>query len=203
MKYCPFCGAGLNEGFAFCPKCGKPFEGEKENPNLTGKSALQECSAPDVRALLSAEKGTSKKRKRGLIALIAAIIVLAFVGGILAAGAFGRKRKAAIPFSDDTEAITQASKSVVMLTCYDKDEEPCATGSGFAVFDDDIIVTNYHVIEQDTYRVKAQVEGGVSFDCPTVLAYNAEKDIAILKADRKTDLELLSAGSANNLQKVK
>lgn len=202
MKYCPFCGAGLDEGFTFCPKCGKPFEGEKENPNLAGKSAPQEGSAPNVRALLSAEEGTSKKKKRGgLIAIIAAVVVLAFVGGMLAAGAFGQKRKAAIPFSDDTEAIAQASKSVVMLTCYDKDGEPCATGSGFAVFDDGIIVTNYHVIEQDTYRVKAQVEGGISFDCPTVLAYDAEKDIAILKADRKTDVALLSAGSANNLQK--
>ena len=202
MKYCPFCGAGLDEGFAFCPKCGKPFEGEKENPNLVGKCVSQEGFAPAADALLSAAEDTSKKKKRGgLIAIIAAVVVLAFVGGMLAAGAFGQKRKAAIPFSDDTEAIAQASKSVVMLTCYDKEGEPCATGSGFVVFDDDIIVTNYHVIEQDTYRVKAQVEGGISFDCPTVLAYDAEKDIAILKADRKTDVALLSAGSANNLQK--
>lgn len=202
MKYCPFCGAGLDEGFAFCPKCGKPFEGEKENLNLVGKCVSQEGFAPAADALLSAAEDTSKKKKRGgLIAIIAAVVVLAFVGGMLAAGAFGQERKAAIPFSDDTEAIAQASKSVVMLTCYDKDGEPCATGSGFAVFDDGIIVTNYHVIEQDTYRVKAQVEGGISFDCPTVLAYDAEKDIAILKADRKTDVALLSAGSANNLQK--
>ena len=202
MKYCPFCGAGLDEGFAFCPKCGKPFEGEKENPNLVGKCVSQEGFAPDADALLSETEDTSKKKKRSsLIAIIAAIVVLAFVGGMLVAGAFGQKKKTAIPFSDDTEAIAQASKSVVMLTCYDKDGEHCATGSGFAVFDDGIIVTNYHVIEQDTYRVKAQVEGGISFDCPTVLAYDAEKDIAILKSDRKTDLVLLSAGSANNLQK--
>lgn len=167
-----------------------------------GKCVSQEGFAPAADALLSAAEDTSKKKKRGgLIAIIAAVVVLAFVGGMLAAGAFGQKRKAAIPFSDDTEAIAQASKSVVMLTCYDKEGEPCATGSGFVVFDDDIIVTNYHVIEQDTYRVKAQVEGGISFDCPTVLAYDAEKDIAILKADRKTDVALLSAGSANNLQK--
>ncbi len=202
MKFCPYCGAGLDEGFAFCPKCGKPFESEKENPNLVGKSAPQASPAPAAPVPPPAAEAAPKKKKRGgLIALIAVAVVLAIVGGLFAAGAFAPKEEPVIPFSDDTEAIAQASNSVVMLTCYDKDGEPYATGSGFAVFDDGVIVTNYHVIQDEVYRVKAQVESGISFECPTVLAYDAEKDIAILKADRNTGLSLLPVGSANNLQK--
>lgn len=209
MKYCPFCGAGLDEGFAFCPKCGKPFESEKENPNLVGKSVPQEThTAASAAPVSSAVEVSPKKKKSGvLIAIVAVIVVLAIVGGLFASGAFAPKEEPApteepvIPFIDDTEAIAQASKSVVMLTCYDKDGEPYATGSGFAAFDDGVIITNYHVIKDEVFRVKAQVEGGISFECPTVLAFDAEKDIAILKADRDTGLTLLSVGTANNLQK--
>lgn len=199
MKYCPFCGAGLDEGFAFCPKCGKPFEREKENPNLAGKSVLQETPAAAAAApvLPSTVEASPKKKKRGgLIAAISVVVVLAIVGGLFVSGAFAPKS-----FTDNTEAIARASNSVVMLTCYDRDGKPYATGSGFAAFEDGVIVTNYHVIEQDTYRVSAKTERGFSFECPTVLAYDAEKDIAILKADRKTDIALLPVGTADNLQK--
>ncbi len=202
MKYCPYCGAGLDDGFAFCPKCGKPFEGEKENPHLVEKSAPQESGANIAPA--PAAEAAPKKKKTGLLVLIAVVVVIAIVSGLFASGAFKEPEptpEPVIPFSDNTEEIAQASKSVVMLTCYDKDGEEYATGSGFAAFDDGVIVTNYHVIEQEVYRVKAQVENGISFECPTVLAYDADKDIAILKADRETGLTVLPVGSANDLQK--
>ena len=37
MKYCPYCGAGLDADMRFCPKCGKPFEESKYNPHIIGK----------------------------------------------------------------------------------------------------------------------------------------------------------------------
>ena len=202
MKYCPYCGAGLDVDMRFCPNCGKPFEGGKENPHLAGKSVPPETAAAPERVVPpEAETAPKPKKRGGQIALIAAAVVLAVVGGLFAAGVLGPKEEPATPFSDDTEAIEQASKSVVMLTCYDKDGAPYATGSGFAVFEDGVIVTNYHVIEREVYRVKAETEGGGSFECPTVLAFDAEKDIAILKADRDTGLTLLTPGSAAELQK--
>ena len=208
MKYCPYCGAGLDADMRFCPNCGKPFEGGKANPHIASKRNLQEEPAADVPVQPPVIEAAPKKKSRGgLIAVIAILAVLVIVGVLFASGAFAPKEEPApteepvIPFVDDTEAIAQASQSVVMLTCYDKDGEPYATGSGFAIFDDGVIVTNYHVIEQEVYRIKAQTESGGSFECPTVLAYDAEKDIAILKADRETGLTLLPPGSSKDLQK--
>ena len=205
MKYCPYCGAGLDEDMHFCPKCGKPFEDGNANPPLSGKSAAEEKAAS---ATLPAMKTDSKlKHRGGIIGLIAAVIIIATVGRSFTSTAFAPKEEPVpteepvIPFTDNTDAIAQASQSVVMLTCYDKDGEPYATGSGFAVFDDGVIVTNYHVIEDEVYSVTAQTEGGFSFECPTVLAYDADKDIAILKADRETGLSLLTPGNSTDLQK--
>ena len=202
MKYCPYCGAGLDADMRFCPNCGKPFEGGKANPHLASKQNPQEEPAPVVPVQPPVIEAAPKKKSRGgLIAVIAILAVLVIVGVLFAAGAFAPKEEPVVPFVDNTEAIAQASQSVVMLTCYDKDGEPYATGSGFAIFDDGVIVTNYHVIEQEVYRIKAQTESGGSFECPTVLAYDAEKDIAILKADRETGLTLLPIGSSKDLQK--
>ena len=206
MKFCPYCGAGLDEDMRFCPNCGKPFESGKANPHLAGKPAPELVQAAEVPAAPVQAATPAPKKKTGLIAVIAVVVVLAIVGGLFASGAFAPKEpeptpEPVIPFSDDPAAIAAASESVVMLSCYDKDGELYATGSGFAVFEDGVIVTNYHVIKDEVYRVKAETESGRSFDCPTVLAYDAERDIAILKADRKTDLALLTPGDTGNLQK--
>ncbi|MCR5576989.1 MAG: trypsin-like peptidase domain-containing protein [Oscillospiraceae bacterium] len=205
MKYCPYCGAGLDEDMRFCPSCGKPFESGKENPHISKKSAAEEKTASV--SLPATETDPKMKHRGGIIALIAAVIIIATVGRSFTSDAFKPKEEPVpteepvIPFTDNTDAIAQASESVVMLTCYDKDGEPYATGSGFAVFDDGVIVTNYHVIEDGVYSVTAQTEGGFSFECPTVLACDADKDIAILKTDRETGLSLLTPGNSRDLQK--
>ena len=50
MKYCPFCGSGLQDAMVFCPKCGKRFLDAFENPETLGQldieSNLPEC--PEV-----------------------------------------------------------------------------------------------------------------------------------------------------------
>lgn len=205
MKYCPYCGAGLDEDMRFCPKCGKHFEDGKANPHLDGKTPEPETASPTPAvpfpAPAAAPSTAPKKKRGGLIAVIVVVALLAIVGGLFASGAFRPKEEPKTPFSDDAAAIEEASRSVVLLNCYDKDGELYATGSGFAIFDEGVIVTNYHVIADEVYRVEAQIENGGSFLCPTVLAYDAEKDIAILKADRETGLTLLMPGSTEALQK--
>lgn len=192
MKYCPYCGAGLEQDMRFCPNCGKPFAEGKTNPYIS------ENTQPERKTIEVASAPPKAKKQGKILALVAVLVLVAIGVGIFA---FMPKEEPAIPFIDDTEAIAQAAQSVVMLSCYDKDGELYSTGSGFAVFDDGVILTNYHVIEQEVYQVKAQTESGMTFECPTVLAYDAEKDIAILKADRETGLTLLPFGNATELQK--
>lgn len=104
------------------------------------------------------------------------------------------------PFSDNPDAISRASNSVVMLTVYNKGNELVATGSGFAAFEDGIIVTNYHVIK-DGLSYEANTEDGMYFKIDELVAFDADKDIAFLKTNANTKLNLLNLGKTDVLQK--
>ena len=103
-------------------------------------------------------------------------------------------------FFSDPVAIEHAADSVVMLTCYDSDGKPFASGSGFAAFDAGVIVTNYHVIEGDVAAVQAHTEAGLYFDINEVLCYDIVSDIAILKTNARIGLDLLETGSSSLLK---
>lgn len=104
-------------------------------------------------------------------------------------------------FSDSPTAIEQASESVVLLECYDKDGKLYCTGSAFAAFDDGVFVTNHHVAEGDVYRILAHSESGIMFEISHVLAYDIEKDIAILKTQAKTGISPLHCEDEKELHK--
>ena len=137
MKYCPYCGAGLDVDMRFCPKCGKPFEEGKANPHITGKH-IKEGSAEGSELTYSIPLNDTPQKKRhgGLIVFVIAVILAGLADGLYFGGVFKPKEEPIVPFSDNTAAIADASNSVVMLNCYDKDGEMYATASGFVVFDD-------------------------------------------------------------------
>ena len=83
-------------------------------------------------------------------------------------------------FSDDPGAIEQAAQSVLMLKTFDSKNNPIATGSGFLMFDNMTLVTNYHVIE-DAYTVIADSDDGYEYFLTKVLIASRDKDIAILR----------------------
>ena len=138
----------------------------------------------------------------GVLLLIAFIVV-----GTLVAfgGAEGVKNaitgNKTVAFSDDPEAIAAASQSVVKLNCYDKGGNLYATGSGFACFEDNIIVTNYHVIQDNVYSIKASAEDGTTFEITNVVATDKDRDIAILQTATPHNLTLLQPGNSGTLQK--
>lgn len=80
-----------------------------------------------------------------------------------------------------TEIYNQALKYVGEIITYDKKGMPLALGTGFVSSADGKIITNYHVIDgaysatitigEDTYTIKS------------VLAYDADIDLAVLKID--------------------
>lgn len=199
MKYCPYCGTGLGEDMRFCPKCGKPYEDGQTNPHVTGKHIKE---VPQTDELNTVAYAVPKKKKRSTFAVLVVVLLLAVIaGGLYFGGVFSPKKELKLSFSDDPATIAKASESVVMLNCYDKNGELYATGSGFAIFEDGVIVTNYHVIEGEVWRVTAETETGLSFECPTVLAYDEDKDLAVLKAKGQPGLMLLTPGSSTALQK--
>lgn len=104
-------------------------------------------------------------------------------------------------FSDDSSAIEMASDSVVLLECYDKSGELYCTGSAFAAFEDRVFITNYHVIEQEVYRIVAKTEDGLMFEISTVLATDPERDIAILQTEANPRIPLLSIGDSDSLKR--
>lgn len=105
-----------------------------------------------------------------------AFLLLAAIGALLIFNPFSRN------FSDDPNAIEKAADSVVKLNMYDANGILLATGSGFAAFDKDILITNHHCIDGNVYSIEAQRKDGSAFPIDSVVTYDKEKDIAILRA---------------------
>lgn len=83
-------------------------------------------------------------------------------------------------FSSDPESINAAAKSVLMLEIFDEKNNVVATGSGFVMFDNMTLVTNYHVIE-DASMIVADSDDGYQYYITKVLVADKAKDIAILQ----------------------
>jgi len=154
MNHCPYCGKHLEEPCSFCPYCGKALsKSPQAKPSPTPKA-------------------TKLPLKLAVPIAAAAVIFLALLLVLTRSGK---------PFSEDTDAIAKASASVVTIYTYDVNNVPLGSGSGFAAIEEGIIVTNYHVIDGETYRIEAVTESGTVMDADSILAYDADKDIAILR----------------------
>ena len=178
MKYCSFCGNALQDEMAFCPKCGKRSLLEAAN-----KLAFEEHEGM--------RKCGSKKRKRAT--LVVAISVVAIITSILL---ITTQRG----FSEKPTAIEKATESVVLITCYDRFGEVRSTGSGFILYDDSIIVTNHHVIDR-ALDIKVSTDSDHTFSVESILAFDVDKDIAILKTSEGTGLKCLSIGKSKDMKR--
>lgn len=193
MKYCPFCGVGLQDEMAFCPKCGKKFQ-KAIIENSIDTQALNDFATEmqNDNKVSSEEKiegifenthtsGISKNNKVFLIAIVLVIV---------AAVAF-------CVMSSRSVDVSGIATSVLYLEVYDDYDNIVATASGFIVRDEKTLVTNYHVIE-NAYRIVAYTsDGSSSVDVNTVLAYDEQQDIAILQCDSSIGVPLLSIGDSD------
>lgn len=186
MQRCSHCNSKLKKNIKFCPKCGIAVTWDAGDSDILEKK--------------------SAKMKLPLIMTISLVIVAA-----VALFAFGKMdalniiptetSTPVLAFSDDPSAISIASQSVVKLNCYDKNDKLYSMGSGFACFADNIIVTNYHVIEGNVYKIEAFTEDGQRFKVNYVLATDKQKDIALLTTIRPHNLPLLQPGNCLDLKK--
>lgn len=74
MAFCPYCGAQIPDGAAFCAQCGQPLAPPVQNPGYYSAPAPQPAPAP-------------KKKKRGLGIILLLLILV--VGGYFLYEYFG------------------------------------------------------------------------------------------------------------------
>ncbi len=97
-----------------------------------------------------------------------------------------------------TDLIRQIMPGVVSIIVFDADGKQLGTGSGFVVGPDGIIVTNYHVI-QGASAGRVITRQGEKFDVKGVIAFDRDKDFAILKIPA-FDLTILRLGNSNTIE---
>ena len=212
MKYCPYCGAGLDTDMLFCPSCGKKFKDAVQKEEQSDKTIYQnlekkgipECSVDNnnfnvetdaeenqgetVADDCKQDSGPSAKQKRnkkkkicivGVAVIVAALITL-FCTGIIG-----------------TSNIEKSAKSVLYLEMYNMNDELTGTASGFMLNNKTTLVTNYHVIN-GAYKIIAKTfDGSESTEILTIISYDKDRDLAILKTDKPMKVRPLKAANSD------
>ena len=192
MKFCPYCGKELTIQSSFCPYCGKALSADAPAPTAEVKPANK---APKTTKAVKAKLPRKKIElpKKRLLPIAALCIAIALIVVLLVNPFQGN-------FADDPDAIQKAANSVVKLYMYDYNNNLTGTGSGFAALDSDIIITNHHCINGNVYSIQAERADHSFFPIESVVAYDEEKDIAILRAP-ESKLSPLATGNSKNINR--
>ena len=184
------------------------WENNQSQPSIETLVSLSKMLNKTTDELLSTTQGFSteiparsnenktKNSTKPLLIVIAVVLVL--IGTIcclwLCRSIFSKN------FSEDTNAIAAAEASVVKVFCYDHYGNQIATGSGVVLFHKDMIVTNYHVIN-NAYSIKISTDQDITYNVLGVWHKNEKQDIAILKLTQETTLTPLKIGDPTILKK--
>jgi len=98
---------------------------------------------------------------------------------------------------DVAEIVKRSSDAVVLIVISDSSGQETALGSGFIVSADGEVVTNYHVIK-DAHSAVAKLSNGAFFPVSGILAFDSDKDLAIIKVNGK-NLAFLSIGDCDKV----
>ncbi|MAT16579.1 MAG: hypothetical protein CMJ46_15065 [Planctomyces sp.] len=82
------------------------------------------------------------------------------------------------------ELVTQARKSVVVVTFSGRDGQKLGVGSGFIIEPDGLIATNLHVIG-DSRPISVHLANGKKYDVTEVRATDHTLDLALIKIDEE------------------
>jgi len=94
--------------------------------------------------------------------------------------------------------VNQGLPAVVSIVAYDPKGEKIGLGSGYVVKSNGTILTNYHVV-RGAYQAKVHTRDGDVYRVDGVLAYDREKDFALLKVPA-FDLPKVTLGNSNQAQ---
>lgn len=99
----------------------------------------------------------------------------------------------------DLVALAKKSRSaVVLIEVFDRANKAIATGSGFFVSNDGMLVTNFHVVE-NAHTVIAKAENGAMYQVEGAISADQTSDLALLKAAAK-GVPFLSLGDSQKAE---
>ena len=103
-------------------------------------------------------------------------------------------------FPEETDiSLSDAVNSVLYLEIFDAAGNFIGSGSGFLAIGENILVTNYHVV-QHAYSLTAWTPDGEQYaDISTLLAYDATADLAIVQLDSSLPGILLPLADSDHL----
>ena len=97
-------------------------------------------------------------------------------------------------FNFTNSSIEKIKNSVLKIQVYDKKNNIIQTGSGFIAFDNNILITNAHVITGG-YKVEAIDDKDVLLAIDGLLYYSQDEDIAILKLNKQNKISVLKTNT--------
>ncbi len=174
-------------------EAGSAEAGSEQN---TAGNAEKAENPPEAGAPCESQSAPArKKRAVGLAAIILSALLVAALAAvsvfhIFKFNVFGGMQ--APPAGEET-TLEAVKKSVVKIYTN------LGTGSGFCAFKDNLIVTNYHVIE-NTKKIYIIDDDGKKNEIGKIVFYDKEKDIAVLQARTKFEPIELGDGKALKLQ---
>ncbi|MBR2897465.1 MAG: DnaJ domain-containing protein [Oscillospiraceae bacterium] len=158
---------------AFLKKKNEKNTAETQNAHTRDTSASQ--NAPK-------NKESGKSKKGFHIATIAAVFFCVIFGAL---------------FLKPTKNIEQIKDSVVAVNVYDEEETLVATGSGFCAYENDWIVTNFHVIE-GARTITVTTDERETITVTGIVLFNKKEDLAVLQIDGK--LRPLALGDGDRIK---
>ena len=198
MKYCPNCGAGLQDEMRFCPKCGKRHQdaavGVEDFEVSDRTEEAHNIPEPPVavetqKTKVQVQVYEHKKKSKAPAIIVVCLLMLAIAG----AAVFFLGRGAV----DNEDKVALTANSVLYLEVFDDKQELTATASGFVIEDGTTLVTNYHVIE-DAYHIIAWTpDGEKSVDVSNIITYDENADLAVLKCDENIGVQPLVLGDSD------
>ena len=162
----------------YCRKCGNWITDDSNYCNYCG-----------------IETQKSKARERRRIPILLVVLSLA-LGITYLSGKY--VYKAFFPEKLDYEKLSQ---SVVKIICYDASGTECKTGSGVVAMYDNVVVTNYHVVAGESFTFDIITDWGEAYPARSILAYNEDRDLALLELESGTPLTPLDIGDSRDLKR--
>jgi len=95
--------------------------------------------------------------------------------------------------------ISKYKEAVVQIKAYDEDGEPIASGSGFIIRSDGVVVTNFHVID-GALSIECILDNQQTYEVEYLLNFNQLKDIAILKLKGAQNLPVVHLGDSDGVE---